>query len=94
MIGKYVVVRTVYAGVHHGVLAEDCGECVVLTDARRVWNWSGANSLHEIALHGPAEESRITEAVPEISVRGVIEVIPCTSAAEKNLRRSRWNPGR
>lgn len=90
MIGKYVLVRTERAGVHHGVLAEDCQACVVLTDARRLWRWSDAYTLHEVAVDGPGEESRISERVQEISVRGVIEVIPCTEIAEKKLRRSQW----
>lgn len=90
MIGRYVIVRTEKAGVHHGFLAEDCERVVLLTKARRLWRWNGANTLNEIAIHGPAENSNISEEVAEISVRGVIEVIPCTLKATKNLMRQRW----
>ena len=91
MIGTFCIVRTRSAGIHMGVLAECAGTAVVLTDARRLWNWTGANTLHEIALRGVGEKSRISEAVPRILLTETIEVIPCTEQARKNLTRSRWN---
>jgi hypothetical protein len=91
LIGEYVVVRTRSAGVHCGVLRESAGTAVLLTDASRIWRWRGANSLHELALRGPAKEwTRISEAVRLILLTDAIEVIPCTTAAEKNLRTARW----
>ncbi len=92
MIGEFVVVRTYSAGVHCGVLKESCGTAVVLSDARRVWRWRGAVSLHELALRGPSHDyTRISEPVPLILLTQGIEVIPCTPAATKNLRVSRWD---
>lgn len=62
-----------------------------LADARRVWRWRGANSLHELSLRGAAKEyTRISEPVEQILLLDAIEVIPCTAEAEKNLRQSRW----
>lgn len=90
MIGRYVIVRTEHAGVHHGILVEDCERVVVLKEASILWKWNGAKTLHEVSLYGPAENSNISEPVPEISLRGVIEVIPCSKQAETNLRRHRW----
>lgn len=90
MIGKFVIVRTYSAGVHCGVLQCQTGNVVRITGARRIWRWSGANTLNEIAIRGVAEASRISEPVPEIELER-IELIPCSDEARGNLERSRWN---
>lgn len=91
MTGEFVVVRTRNAGVHCGVLAESAGTAVVLTDARRVWRWRGAHTLHEMALRGVDDGySRISEAVEKILLTEAIEVLLCTTEAKRNLSRSRW----
>jgi hypothetical protein len=91
MIGEFVVIRTYSAGVHCGILKESNGTAVILTDARRIWRWRGANTLHEISLYGiDMGYSRISEPVASILITQVIEAIPCTPTAEKNLRQSRW----
>ena len=66
MRGKYCVIRTYSAGVHVGVVESHEGTEVRLTDARRIWSWKGANTLHEIALHGVGKGSRVSEPVPDI----------------------------
>lgn len=45
---QYVVVRTYSAGVHAGELVSQNGKEVTLKNARRIWYWRGANTLHEI----------------------------------------------
>lgn len=91
MLNEIVIVRTYSAGVHVGRLASRDGREVVLADARRIWRWRGANTLHELARFGAAEEwTRISEPVPEILLTEAIEVIPCSSEASANLSRSRW----
>ena len=88
---KYVLLRTTGAGVHFGRLVEQFGSEVKLTDARRLWRWRGANTLHEVALHGVSEDyTRISEAVAEATVLGVHEVLTLTEEARANLTRSRW----
>lgn len=91
MIGDYCVVRTYSAGVHCGIVKECNGTAVLLHEATRLWNWSGAFSLSEVAMHGVGEDSRISEMVPRILLTQAIEVIPCTAQAEANLRRTRNN---
>lgn len=87
----FVVVRTFSAGVHVGRLSRRDGADVTLTDARRVWRWRGANTLHELALRGCDEAySRVSEPVAMIELPGSIEIIATTPEAEKNLSRSRW----
>jgi len=87
----YVVVRTYSAGVHIGHLLKRDGKEVVLADARRVWFWKGANTLHEIALHGVGDGSKISEPVEQITLTEAIEVITATADAEKNLSAAVWS---
>ena len=90
MAQKYVVIRTCNAGVHVGELTERRGSEADLANARRIWSWKGARTLHEMALHGVAEGSCISEPVPTITVLEVIEVIPCTDEARANLLAAKW----
>lgn len=87
---QYVVVRTYSAGVHVGELVERNGKEVVLANARRIWSWKGANSLNEIALRGVGAGSRVSEAVPSITLTEAIEVIQSSAEGEKALRGATW----
>lgn len=87
----FVVVRTFSAGVHCGVLEARKGKEVTLSDARRIWRWQGANTLHEISLRGiDFGYSRISEPVDRIDITEAIEVLFATPAAAENLSQSRW----
>jgi len=88
---QYVIVRTYSAGVHAGTLVSRDGKEVVLENARRVWFWKGANTLHEIALHGVGTGSKISEPVESITLTEAIEVITATADAEKNLSAAVWS---
>lgn len=89
---KLVVIRTINAGIHIGELVARKGDEVQLANARRLWRWAGANTLHEIALRGAEMSSttRLSEPVESITVLQVIEIIPVASDAAKNLTTSRW----
>jgi len=87
---KRVIVRTYSAGVHYGTLVKRTGKEVVLSDARRIWYWKGANTLNEISLRGVGAGSKISERVAEITLTEAIEVIPCASAAASNLDGASW----
>lgn len=87
----FVVVRTFSAGVHCGILEKRNGKEVTLSDARRIWRWQGANSLHEVASRGvDAEYTRISEPLDKIELTEAIEVLHATPTAASNLRQSRW----
>ena len=86
----YVVVRTYSAGVHVGELASRDGKEVILHEARRIWSWSGANSLHEIAGGGVGPKSRVSCPVNTITLTEAIEVLVCSEAGEANLRAAVW----
>ena len=87
----YVIVRTYSAGVHAGTLVSRTGKEVTLENARRIWFWKGANTLHEIALHGVGTGSKISEPVESITLTEAIEVITATASAEKNLSAAVWS---
>lgn len=88
---KIVVVRTVYAGVHIGELIIVKGQSVTLANARRLWRWRGANTLHEVAIHGVEDGyTRLSEPLPTIELTTAIEILPVSKAAVPSLSRSRW----
>ena len=89
-IGSFVLVRTFSAGVHFGTLAKRDGKEVTLTDARRIWSWKGANTLHEIAVGGVSEGSRISEAVSAVLLTEAIEIIVVSEAAKASLTAAGW----
>ena len=91
MYGKKVMVRTYSAGVHFGTLKEKVGQQAILTDSRRVHYWTKAASLYQLAMEGSKDigDCRIAMVVNEILLDRVIEVIPMTKEAIKNLYGSR-----
>ena len=88
MIGKYVICRTYSAGVFAGILKSREGKEAVLTDARRIWYWSGAASLSQLATDGTSdpEKCKFPCAVSEVLLTEVIEIIPTTASAEKSIK--------
>lgn len=93
MAGKkkpFVVVRTYSAGVHFGTLEMREGKEVVLSGARRLWRWFGANTLNEVAMRGVASNSKVSEPVPQVVLTEAIEVITCSAEGRKALESSTW----
>lgn len=88
MDSKYYIIRADRAGVFAGNIKERNGSEVTLTNARRLWYWSGAATMSQMAMEGVKrpDECKFTVAVNEITILGVIEIIPCSSAAEKNIK--------
>lgn len=88
MDNKWYIIRTVHAGVFFGHIKERNGDEVVLTDVRRLWYWSGATSLSQMAMEGVRhpENCKFSGAVLEMVVLGVIEIIPCTDEAVNSIR--------
>lgn len=89
-VGKTVMVRTYSAGVHFGVLVEKAGQQVILNDSRRVYYWTKACSLSQLAIEGSGDikSCKIAMTVPEILLDRVIEVIPMSVEAIRNLQGS------
>ena len=78
-----VIVRTYSAGVHIGTLQSREGQQVTLTNARRLWSWSGAFTLNAVATKGiRRKDSRISVAVPSIVLLEAIEIIPVAEGVD------------
>ena len=84
-----VIVRCESAGCFFGSLVKaDMGLGIVtLSNARRLWYWSGAASLSQLAVDGTSKpkDCKFPVAVPCIELAKVIEVIPCTAKAVESL---------
>ncbi len=91
MIGKKVIVRGQASGVFFGTLAEKNGREVKLTDCRRLWYWSGAASLSQLAAEGVKNPSdcKFTVTVSEIAILDAIEIIPCSDKAVEVITSTR-----
>ena len=87
-MSKYVIVRCSGAGVHAGELVSKTDTTVTLANSRRLWAWSGAASLSEIAVYGAknSDKCRFAVAVPEIELSGWHEIIVCRPEGEKMIR--------
>lgn len=84
---QIVIIRADRAGVFFGELAEKNGNEVKLNNARRLWYWDGAASLSELAVNGVTKPGncKFCIPVPSITILGVIEIIPCSEKAIKNI---------
>lgn len=86
---KNYIVRADRAGVFFGKIKERNGGEVTMTDVRRLWYWDGAASLSQLATEGvkAPENCKFTVYVPEMTILGVIEIIPCTTMAEDSIKK-------
>ena len=90
-IGKKVIIRADRAGVFFGTLVAKretpAGVEVELHDSRRLWYWSGAASLSQLATEGvkAPNDCKFTVTVPQHMVMQVIEIIPCSEEAIKSI---------
>lgn len=84
---RYVIVRTYSAGVFAGVFVSRKGQEVVLSQARRLWYWSGAASLSQLAIDGLKSpgQCKFPEAVSRVELMQAIEVIDCTPRARASI---------
>ena len=82
-----VIVRADRAGVFYGEIKERNGSEVVMTNVRRLWYWDGAASLSQLAVDGTAtpDNCKFTVVVPEMTILGVIEIIPCCDKAVRSI---------
>jgi hypothetical protein len=88
MIGKYCIVRTYSAGVFAGVVKSRDGKEAVLENARRIWYWSGAASLSQLAVDGTSNPNgcKFPTEVEEVLLTEVIEIISCTEKAKVSIK--------
>jgi hypothetical protein len=88
---KYQIVRTYSAGVFAGYVESESTEGMntkcVLRSARRLWSWSGAASLSELATHGTSKPAacKFPCEVDRVELKQVIEILDVTSKARKSI---------
>ena len=87
---KFVIVRTHSAGVWMGQIKSLNGSIAIITNARRLWYWSGAASLSQLAIDGTKRpnDCKFTMTITDedgVYLPQVIEVLPCTKEAVENI---------
>lgn len=84
---KYVLVRTRSAGVFAGYLTSAEAQDLILINARRIWYWSGASSLSELAMKGTSTPNgcKFPAPVNRIHLFEVIEIIDVTEQARNSI---------
>lgn len=84
---EYCMVRTYSAGVFAGYIESRNGKEAVLRNARRIWYWSGAASLSQLAVDGTSDPTNCKFPVPvgKITLTDVIEIIQITEKAKKSI---------
>jgi hypothetical protein len=85
--GEYVIIRCDRSGVFAGIITKESGNEANVKNARRLWYWSGAASLSQLALEGTKKpnDCKFPAVLPEIRLKDVIEIIPCTKAARSSI---------
>ena len=86
--GKYVIVRTYSAGVFAGYFVSRNGQEVILEKARRIWYWSGATSLSQLAMEGTADplNCKFPCEVDRVEVLQAIEIIDVTEKGKESIQ--------
>lgn len=84
------IVRCDRAGVFFGQIKERTHNEVTLTNARKIWFWSGAAAVEQLAMTGPKRpnDCKITMEVPEMIVMDPVQIIPCTQEAAEVIRQT------
>ena len=84
---RYVIVRTYSAGVFAGTLVSRKGKEVVLHGARRIWYWTGAASLSQLAVNGTSSPAtcKFPCVVPRVELTEAIEILNVTPTARKSI---------
>ena len=84
---KYVIVRTYSAGVFAGYLESRNGQEVVMRQARRLWCWSGASSLSQLAMEGVKrpDECKFPCEVDRVELLQAIELLDVTEEAKASI---------
>ena len=87
IVGNYVIIRTQSAGVHAGNLISKEGNEVKLTNARRIWYWSGAASLSQMAMEGTSDPDscKFPQTVNRVEILDAIEILDVTSKAKASI---------
>lgn len=77
------IIRGDRSGVFFGEIAARNGQEVTIRNCRRLWYWSGAASLSQLAAEGVKRPGncKFTVTLDELTILDAIELIPCTDVA-------------
>jgi len=81
------IVRTYSAGVFFGEIESRNGMEVVMVNVRRLWYWSGAASLSQLAIEGTSKPNLCKFPCVENrkELMQAIEILDCTEKAIKSI---------
>lgn len=85
----YVMIRTYSAGVHCGYLKSRIEKEVTLLNSIRIWKWSGAAFLSQLAMEGTNDKSNCKFGMPittDLILTEAIEIIEMTETAKQNIQ--------
>ena len=87
---RYCIIRTYSAGVFAGYIdIESIKEkAAYIYDSRRIFYWTGACSLSQLATEGSKDldNCKIAVNVSETFLSEIIEVIPCYAAPKSDIQ--------
>lgn len=85
---RWHIVRTYTAGVFFGQIVRRDGREVELENARRIWFWSGAASLSQLAQEGTKDPKgcKFPCPVDRIVLLDAIEILDTTDEAQKSIQ--------
>jgi len=85
MIGKKIILRSNDAGVLYGTLVKNEADSIILKNARKLYYWSGANTVEDLVTFGVIDPKncKFTWVIPEMEINSKVQIIPCTKEAIK-----------
>lgn len=88
LIGKHVIVRSNLAGVFFGILTNKEGEELTLSNARKFYYFSGANTVEDLANQGALNknECKLTVEIEEIVISKFEQILPCSKKAISQIK--------
>ena len=83
---KYIV-RCDRAGVFFGEIKSKSKDTITMTNVQKVFYWSGACAIEELAKEGSTEPNncKLTVIIDEMIIANPIQIISCTKKATKQL---------
>ena len=84
----YVIARSYSAGVFAGDLESRKEREVILRNARRIWYWTGAASLSQLAMEGTKSPGtcKFPCEVDRVELLDVCEILSTTEAARASIK--------
>lgn len=86
-VKRKVILRTYSAGVFYGDIVARRGREVDMENVIRLWQWSGACSLSQLAVDGTSNpgECKFSVAVSKETLLEGIEILDTSNAAQKSI---------